>query len=175
MTGTHDKTVVVGEIRGIYGVKGWVKLYSWTRPRENLLTYSTFVTPEGRTLNLLAGREQGKTLIGKFDGFDSRDDAEQAQGLTLTVSRSALPATAEAEGEYYWADLVGLTVVDEARGELGIVDHLLETGANDVMVLENVQGGQSLLPFVMGQVVKHVDLANGKIDVDWPGADDIAD
>ena len=105
-----ERLVTVGEVRGVYGVKGWVKLFSFTAPRENLLGFREFTTGQGKTLRLIEGRPQGKGLVGRFAGCDDRDAALAMHGTALQVARSALPATDE--GEFYWDDLVGLEVVD---------------------------------------------------------------
>ena len=168
-SGSADRLVTVGEVRGVFGVQGWVKLFSWTSPRANLLNYSEFIDANGKTLTLESGREQGKTLVGHFRGVDDRDAALAMNGTLLQVRRSQLPAADE--DEYYWADLVGAVVENEQGEQLGTVDYLLETGANDVMVLKRDDGGELLLPFVIGDVVRHVDVDGAKITVAWAGGD----
>ncbi len=164
-----ERLITVGEIRGVYGVKGWVKLFSWTSPRRNLLDYQEFTDQQGRSLKLEQARTQGKTLVGYFAGVDDRDAALAIQGTQLQVRRSQLPAAEE--GEYYWTDLVGASVVDEQAGPLGRLDYLLETGANDVMVLKREDGSELLIPFVIGDVVREVDVEKGIITVSWQGGD----
>lgn len=171
-SGSAERLITVGEIRGVHGVQGSVKLFSWTSPRANLLNYSEFIDARGRTLTLEAGREQGKTLVGRFRGVDDRDAALAMSGTLLQVRRDQLPAAAE--GEYYWADLIGAAVENEQGERLGTVDYLLETGANDVMVLKRDDGGELLLPFVIGDVVRQVDVDGAKITVAWQGGDGTA-
>ena len=163
-----ERLVTVGEVRGVYGVKGWVKLFSFTAPRENLLGFREFTTGQGKTLRLIEGRPQGKGLVGRFAGCDDRDAALAMHGTALQVARSALPATDE--GEFDWDDLVGLEVVDIEAGVLGSVDYLLETGADDVMVIRQPAGGEILVPFAWERVVQGVELDPGRITVDWPEA-----
>lgn len=157
--------VTVGEIRGVYGVKGWVKLFSWTSPRENLLNYQQFSDTAGRVWQLREARVQGKALIGKFDGVDDRDQAAALNGTLLQVARDALPETAA--GEFYWADLEGCTVEDEQGRRLGEIDYLIETGANDVLVVRG-ESGEVLVPFVMDRVILDVDIAARRVRVSWP-------
>lgn len=164
-----EQLIRVGEIRGFYGIKGWVKLFSWTQPRENLLRYAHFDDGQGKALNMLEARVQGKGLVAHFEGCDSRDDAQQLQGVSLHVPRASLPPTEE--DEYYWSDLIGATVVDRHAGVLGAVDHLIETGSNDVLVVRSAAGREQLLPFVVGDVIVAVDVEGKRIDVDWPGID----
>ena len=165
--------ITVGEIRGVFGVQGWVKLFSFTDPRDNLLRYKNFATPDGRTLKLLECSRQGKTLIGKLEGVVDRDAALAVHGTRLAVARAELPSL-EAD-EFYWSDLLGLTVRTTADKRLGVVDHLLETGAHDVLVIRDDAGHETLVPFVVGKTVISVDLDQRQIVVDWIGMDDGAE
>lgn len=157
---------MVGRVSGLYGVRGWVKLYSHTRPMDNLLDYGELEADLGgerRALRLVEGRVHGGGLVGRFEGVDDRDAAAALVGAELAVGRDELPETGE--GEYYWADLVGLEVVTGEGAALGRVDHLMETGANDVMVVAGDR--ERLIPFTPGRHVKEVDLDGGRIVVDW--------
>lgn len=158
--------VVLGRIAGLFGVKGWVKVFSYTDPREAVLQYKRCsLRQDGRLreVRLAEGKRHGKSVIARIDGIDDRDAATALIGGELLVSRDALPETAP--GEYYWRDLEGLRVLDADGRELGIVAYLLETGANDVLV---VQGDKErLIPFVQDKVIQDVDLAAGTISVDW--------
>lgn len=173
-----ERRVVVGAISGIYGLKGWVKVHSFTSPPENILAYRPWVlTRTGRngplgdhggdesasTFDVREGRIHGRGLVARFDGVEDRDAAAEWVGAEIRVDRQHF-ANAE-EGEYYWADLVGLKVVTIDGRELGVVDSLLETGANDVLVV--VGDRRSLVPFLIGPVVKKVDQASRHITVDW--------
>ncbi|HKK04297.1 MAG TPA: ribosome maturation factor RimM [Gammaproteobacteria bacterium] len=159
--------VTVGRIAGLYGVRGWVKVYSYTEPRENILTYSPwYLRRDGRwqAHPLAGGRRQGKGVTAHLDGFDDRDAAAALVGVEVAVRRDQLPAPPA--DEYYWSDLIGLEVVALDGRRLGRVDHLLETGANDVLVVDD-SGRERLIPYVRGVVVRRVDLAGGRIEVDW--------
>lgn len=167
MAAGDSRRIVVGKVTGVYGVKGWVRLYSFTAPRENILSYKTFVFehPMGnRTLTLRDGRAQGKGVVAAFEGIDDRELARTLMGGELSVTRETLPKLGK--DEFYWADLEGLRVATEQGVELGVVDHLFETGANDVMVVQGADK-QHLVPFVQGPFVKKVDLAEGLVVVDW--------
>lgn len=162
-----DDYIVVGRIAGLYGVRGWVKVFSHTQPRENILTYSTwYLKKQGEWVanDLEAGRAHGKGVVAKLKGCDDRDAAAALMGNTIAIHREHLPQAAP--GEYYWADLIGLEVVTVDGVSLGVVDHLLETGANDVLVVTQA-GVERLIPFVQGQFVRSVDLAARLITVDW--------
>jgi 16S rRNA processing protein RimM len=163
----REEYIVVGRISGLYGVRGWVKVFSHTQPRDNILSYATwYLNKAGAWVanELETGRTQGKGIVAKLKGCEDRDAAAALMGSEIAIRREQLPKAAP--GEYYWADLTGLEVENLEGVGLGVVDHLLETGANDVLVV--VQDGvERLIPFVQGQFVKNVDLAEGLITVDW--------
>lgn len=165
MDGAPDRRITVGRIAGLFGVRGWVKVYSHTRPREAILNYSPWLVTIGgseRTLKLAEGRAQGKGVIARLEGVADRDQAAMLVGAEIAVGRAQLPAPAA--NEYYWAELEGARVVDQRGTELGRVSHLFETGAHDVMVVRGAV--ERLIPFG-GTVIKRVDLASGVIHVDW--------
>ena len=158
--------MILGRISGLFGVKGWVKVYSYTEPREAVLDYDRWLL-SGKNgwqeATVAEGQRHGKTVIVRITGYDDRDQAVGLIGTEIGVPRDELP---EADSDhYYWSDLEGLSVVHRDGTELGKVDHLLETGANDVMVVRGET--ERLVPFVMDKVVLGVDLAKGEIRVDW--------
>jgi len=157
---------VMGRILAPYGVKGWVRVVTFTETPENLLAYSPWhLMRNGRwqVAEVLDGREHGKGLVVHLAGCDDRDAAAGFSGTDIGVYRSQLPAP-EAD-EYYWSDLVGLQVFTLQDTLLGVVDHLIETGANDVLVIRGER--EHLVPFVREQVIKSIDLETGVIRVDW--------
>lgn len=163
------RRVEVGRIVGLHGVRGGVKLESWTNPRAMIFQYRpwTLVWPAGaeRELAGARGQVQGKGLVAELPGVDDREQAQVLVGAKIFVPREALPAAPE--GEYYWADLEGLDVVNLEGVALGRVSHLIATGANDVMAVRDGDGRERLLPFVVGHCIKQVDLATSRIVVDW--------
>ena len=167
MARTDTKPVIIGRISGLFGVRGWVKIHSFTDPREAILDYRDWLIESGeewRSIVVAEGKPHGKTIIARLEGIDDRDVAAGYVQASIGVERSELPETAD--GEFYWSDLEGLTVRKKDGKVLGTVAHLLETGANDVLVVREAER-EVLVPFVLGQVVKDVDLDNGLIDVDW--------
>jgi len=167
---THDEMVVMGRISGLYGVRGWVKVYSFTSPRENILQYKTwYLREKGNWVphQLAQGRKHGKGIVALIEGCDDRDVARGWIDTEIAVLQSDLPRL-EA-GEYYWSDLLELEVVNLQGVKLGIVDHLLETGANDVLVLKGDR--ERLIPFVQGPVIHEIDLAAKRMIVDWDPED----
>ena len=159
--------VVLGRVSGLYGVKGWVKIHSYTDPRESILRYTNWlidVDDRWLSVNVAESRPHGKTLIARFDGVEDRDDAAAYVNADVGVDRGELPETGE--DEYYWSDLEGLRVKRQDGRLIGRVAYLLETGANDVLVVRDGDD-EVLIPFVTGDVIKGVDLAGGVISVDW--------
>jgi 16S rRNA processing protein RimM len=158
--------IEVGRISGLYGVRGWVKVYSHTEPRDNILEYSPwYLKIQGKWLPVepVEGRLHGKGVVVRLDGCTDRDAAARLVGTDIAVHRDQLPETEE--GEYYWNDLIGLRVVNTGGVELGQVDNLLETGANDVLVVKGDR--ERLIPYTPGEAVVKVDLEAGLLTVEW--------
>lgn len=165
--------IVVGRIDGPYGIKGWVKVFSYTDPIEHILEYSPwFVTRRGETQEIVLadGKKQGRGLVALPKGFEDRSQAELLGGAEIWIDKAQLPDLEQ--GEYYWHELEGLTVVNEQDDDLGVVDHMMETGANDVMVVRatasSIDDRERLIPFLEERVVKAVDRDAKRIRVDWP-------
>lgn len=158
--------VILGRIVGLYGVKGWLKVYSYTQPMQNILKYQSWLVQTGASWQahkLETGRVQGKGLVAKLVGVDDRDLAAEFLQLDIAVTRDQLP---KLEPEtFYWTDLEGLRVISKEGQELGKLDHLFETGANDVMVVKGER--ERLIPWIRDQVVLQVNLDDGFIEVDW--------
>ena len=166
--------IVLGRITAPYGVTGWLRLHpfgddpdSWRAIKNWWLGSDEKDFSGWRAWPLQAVRRQGNGWVVKLTGVDDRNAAEQLVGQFVGAPRNALPATAQ--DEYYWADLIGLTVVNEQQETLGRVTELIESGAHAVVVVKDGEGKeakQRLLPFV-GQVVKDVDVPAGVMRVDW--------
>ena len=166
MTEATTQPVILGRIVGLFGVRGWVKVHSYTEPREALLDYRDWLLNrdgEWQPVGLAEGKRHGKSVIARIAGIEDRDGAAELLGSDIAVNRDALPEAGE--GRYYWADLEGLTVVHRDGTELGKVAYLMATGANDVLVVDGA--AERLIPFVPGTVILDVDLAEGVIRVDW--------
>jgi 16S rRNA processing protein RimM len=166
-----EDLIVLGKITSVHGVRGEVKVYSFTDPIDNLLDYRHWTLKregETRRVELIKGRLQGKVLVAKLKGLDDREEARTFAGFDICVPRDQLPDL-DAD-EFYWYQLVGLKVINQDEQLLGCIDHLLETGANDVMVLKPCQGSlddrERLLPYTE-QCVLEVDLEAGEMRVDW--------
>jgi 16S rRNA processing protein RimM len=167
--------IVVGQIVGVFGVKGWIKIKSFTDPIENIVSYQPWflALPHGLkqfAVEDYAQRPQG--LVVKFKGIDDRDLALALGKANVQVDKAQL---ADLEvGEYYWSQLTGLRVITQFGGEdrdIGVVHSLLETGSNDVLVVRGDESSQDvqerLIPYLPGQFVVEVSLELGVIRVDW--------
>ena len=166
MTDARTQPVILGRIVGLFGVRGWLKVYSYTEPREAVLDYKDWLlSRNGRwqRVVLAEGKRHGKAVIARLEGIEDRDAAAELTGSEIGVDRDTLPDPGE--GHYYWADLEGLTVVHKDGTELGKVAYLMATGANDVLVVDGP--AERLIPFVTGEVILDVDLAAGIMRVDW--------
>jgi len=159
--------LIVGQINGIFGVNGWVKIFSHTEPRANILSYSPWwirCKGEWKQIKVVDSKVQsgGKTLVALLENVNDRDVAREYMGCEIAIERTQLVNPSE---ELYWIDLIGCQVVTQEGVLLGEVTGMLETGAHDVMRVEGVHG--DLIPFVMDEFILSVDRENKKIVVDW--------
>ena len=157
--------ITLGKIVGVFGIKGWVKVFSETRPREQIFEYSPWLLVQNEAeieVEVLEGRQQGKGLIASLKGYTDCEEARKLIGSEILVSQESLPKTEE--NEYYWSQLTGLNVVNLQGIELGKVVTLFETGANDVLVVKGEK--ERLIPFTEFAVID-VDIDSNNIVVDW--------
>lgn len=162
----EPQRIVIGKIGGLFGIKGWVKLLSFTEPRDKIVDYRTWqlkLSDGWREWKVAEGHAHGKGVIARLEGITDPDQAAQVLGAEIAVLRKQLSKTRP--GQYYWMDLVGLDVQLEGGRSLGAVEGLMATGSNDVLVVKGER--ERLIPFIHGQVIKHVDLDKRVIQVDW--------
>ena len=160
--------MVLGQITAPYGVKGWVRVRPATAVTGNLVHYRSWWLERDAQWDerpVIQSRVHGAGIVAQLAGCEDRDAASALRGRRVAVPRAALPAPRE--NEYYWTDLLGLRAVTVEGAELGIVVRILETGANDVLVVRGER--ERLVPFIAA-VVREVDFARGVICLDW-GAD----
>ena len=161
-----EQLVCIGKVSGIFGVRGWIKVFSYTEVRENILTYSPWTLRKGKEskeVQVIDGRRHGKTVVARLQGVDDRDQAAELNGWEILIHAHQLPAAKH--GEYYWTDLIGLQVKTVDGVDFGTVEQMLETGANDVVVVSGDR--ERLIPFLQGQTIINIDLAAGEMLVDW--------
>jgi len=162
-----ERRILLGRVVGAFGVRGEIKLESWTEPRSAIFHYQPWIlrTPAGVETELTGarGRDTGKHLVATFPGVDDRTVVEAMRGTEVYVPRSALPPPKS--DEFYWVDLEGMDVVTTTGQSFGIVSHLFSTGANDVLVTRGDR--ERMIPWVRPDFVTEVDFDAGRITVDW--------
>lgn len=161
------RMIQVGKVHGAFGVRGEVKLESFTEPRSAIFRYQPWVLRDARGVERecegAKGRETPKGVVATLPGIDDRDAAEAARGLDVFVPREALPPPKP--GEYYWVDLEGLRVRNVEGADFGVVSHLFSTGANDVLVAHGDR--ERMIPFVLPDYIVTIDFDAGLVTVDW--------
>lgn len=175
MSTESSKLVNVGRITAVYGIKGWVKVHSYTEPQENLFSYHPWLlkTKHGvKKIEIDDARPHGNAFVAHIVGVDDRDLALEYTAADIAIERDLLPELDD--GEYYWSQLEGLVVISCYEGKeqrLGVVSKIMETGANDVLVVtadaDSIDKRERLIPYVPEQFVVSVDLVAGEMRVDW--------
>jgi 16S rRNA processing protein RimM len=168
---TEDLTII-GQITSVYGIKGWLKVFSHTEPMDGILSYKPWIIKHNGQwvpVNVEVSRKHGKGLVAKLENVNDRDIARLYCGADIAIERSSLPDLEV--GEYYWSQLEQLTVYTLSDQVLGKVSHLIETGSNDVLVVkgdaQSIDQRERMIPYLPDQVVKEINLDTGSIRVDW--------
>jgi 16S rRNA processing protein RimM len=170
------KDVTLGKVGAVYGIKGWLKIHSFTDDHEAILDYFPWSLKLGnkiQSVDITDWRKHNNGLVVKVAGIDDRDVAQKLVGSEIFVSEEALSDLPE--GEFYWRDLIGMAVVTDKGYDLGQVSDIMETGANDVLVVKaNLKDGfgkkERLIPYLMDQVILSISAEDKQICVDWdPG------
>jgi 16S rRNA processing protein RimM len=161
----RENLVCVGYISAAQGIDGKIRVFSRTSPRENILNYSPWLMErEGRLEEIIVrGKRQGQLVVATIDGVESRDQAEALIGSQLYIMPDQLPELDS--DDYYWSELIGMRVDSIAGEYLGDITDMMETGADDVMVVAGDQ--EHLIPFVLNDLVKRVDRKERRVLVDW--------
>ncbi|MEE2022645.1 MULTISPECIES: ribosome maturation factor RimM [Alkalimonas] len=173
---SNDELILVGKFGAVYGINGWLKVNSYTDFPEGIFDYTPWVVSvQGRPqqMQVTSWKRHSNGLIAKLEGVSDRDQAQRLVNADIAVPTSVLPALGE--GDYYWKDLMGLAVVNEAGYHLGEVSDMMETGSNDVLVVKANRTDafgkkERLLPFITNTVIKEVNLTERRIVVDWDPA-----
>lgn len=168
----NSQETVIGRITSVFGVKGWLKVFSFTDPIDGILDYTDWVLDlDGKRIpiKLEEGRRQGKAIVVRLKGIADRELARTYCGAEVKVPTAELPELPD--GEFYWLQLHGLDVFTIEGECLGRVDHLIETGSNDVLVVHATVGSidqrERLIPYRPDEVVREIDLAERRLVVDW--------
>lgn len=173
---SEQEKIVVGKLGASYGIRGWLKVFSYTDSAENIFSYSPwFIKVRGtwQTFQLEDWKRHGQGYVGKLAGLDLREDAQLLTNAEIAINVDALPALSNEE--FYWRELFGMMVVTTKGYDLGKVTDVLETGSNDVLVVaanpkDAFGQKERLIPFLDEQVIKQIDRTAQRIEVDWdPG------
>ncbi len=159
-----DQRIEIGEIKAAYGVKGWVKVFSYTRPIEQIFSYKCWLLGENADEYQLENYDQrtNSGLIAKIKAIDNRSEALTLSGKSIAIYKSEL---AELDEGYYWSQIIGLDVFNLKGERLGQITQMIETGANDVMVVKS-GNKERLIPYAE-IIVQSVVLEDGRMVVDW--------
>ena len=161
-----DKIITIGRLGAAYGIQGWLHITSFTDPTDNIFEYRKDwlikTNNQWRPIKITNHKSHGNAFIVKLPECNDRDTAMQFKGTEIGVKRSALPETNA--NEYYWDDLIGLTVYTISGESIGTVDYLFETGSNDVIVTKGEK--QHFIPYT-DDAIKQVDLEKQAIIIDW--------
>jgi 16S rRNA processing protein RimM len=171
-TGTSEQLITIGRVAAAHGIKGWIKVYSYTDPPENITFYTPWYFKKSGTwvqIDVLSCRKQGKSIVAQLDKCETRNDAESHVGADIAIPSASLAPLKD--GDYYWNQLHGLVVINTEQERFGTVRQFIQTGANDVMVVkadkESIDDLERLVPYVQNRVIKSIDLDAGEIIVDW--------
>jgi len=160
-----EKKLLVGKINGFFGIQGWVKILSYTKPRKNILEYQPWYfiyNGSYQVIEMISGREQSKTIVAQVKGIDNRDEAVQLIGKDLYINKEQLPELDD--DEHYWHELTGFRVINKNEVDLGIVDYLVDTGSNHVLVTKG--NTEHWIPYIEPFLVS-IDKHKKVISVDW--------
>lgn len=164
---TNPDYITVGRMGSSYGVKGWLKIVTYTEYGANILNYSPWYLSrdekQWQKVQIEESRAHGNGIIVKIKGIESPEQARLLTGQIIAITRDQLPELQK--NEYYWSDLIGLTVINKDGTVYGTVSYLIETGSNDVLVVKAEK--EHAIPFLFGTVITAVDLVKKEIHVDW--------
>jgi 16S rRNA processing protein RimM len=173
---SEQEKIVVGKLGASYGIRGWLKIFSYTEEAENIFDYKPWfikVRGQWQEFKVEDWKRHNQGWVGKLEGLDQREDAQALTNAEIGINPDVLPALSDEE--FYWRELFGMDVVTTKGYNLGKVTDILETGSNDVLVIKaNLKDAfgkkERLVPFLDGQVIKMIDRSAQRIEVDWdPG------
>ena len=161
-----DSRILIGQVSGCFGVKGWLKVFSYSQPRENITTYKSWIIG-GKLYESVESKKNGKLIVAKLKGIDDKETAATLMGQDMEIEQDQLPQLES--NHYYWRDLIGLNVSNNQGIDFGKIKSLLETGANDVIIIKGER--ERLIPYIADgsehQTIIKVDLETQTMVVDW--------
>ena len=159
--------VIIGRFGRPHGIKGFVSIVSFTEPRENIITYANWHFSDNdhqwQAITLLQTEINNKFILAKIEGYDTREQVGSLTNRNIAINRAQLKKLAP--NEYYWHQLLGMTVVNKAAEPIGIVADIIATGSNDVLIITGKR--RVLIPYLLGDVVLAVDELRRIITVEW--------
>lgn len=169
----ENSQVILGTFGAVYGIKGWLKINSYTDQADGIFEYQPWLIGQDgnwQPVEVAQWRWHNKALIAKLSHINDRDAAAQITGQSIAVAADELPQLPD--DEFYWRDLIGMRVVNTQNYDMGTVSEMLPTVSNDVLVVtanSNDAFGkrERLIPFIQSQYVIAVDKENKQITVDW--------
>jgi len=164
--------IEMGKFGAVYGIKGWIKIHSYTDDAESIFKYKPLLMEfkgQLQEVTITEWKWHNKSFVAKLENYDVREEVQALVGVSLLVHETELP---ELEEDFYWRDLIGCQVKTDKGYHLGAVTDMMETGSKDVLVVKansNDAFGQKerLIPFIKEQVILHVDIASKLIEVNW--------
>jgi 16S rRNA processing protein RimM len=158
--------IVIARFGRPHGLKGLVSINSFTDPRDNVLTYLPWhvrMNNGWNPINVLHVESTHKAILAKVEGYEEREEVAALTNLEIGITSEQLPPLSN--GEYYWFQLQGLTVINKEQQVLGTITEIIPTGSNDVLVVDGEK--RHLIPYLMDLYVQKIDMDKGMIEVDW--------
>jgi 16S rRNA processing protein RimM len=157
-----DSRILIGKVSGCFGVKGWLKIFSYSDPRENITTYKSWLVGD-KLFDSVESKKNGKLIVAKLEGINDKETAQTFIGQKVEILQSQLRQLDT--NQFYWKDLIGISVTNKQGVDLGIIKNMLETGSNDVIIIKGER--ERLMPYIADKTVIKVDLSNKTMLVDW--------
>ena len=161
-----NKFVVMGKVVGSHGIKGWLKIQPFTEDINTLGKFSSWFLSknesEWKEFKIESSSIKGRTLLSKIENVNDRNEADKFKSFLIGINKIDLPVLEK--GKYYWSDLISLEVINEVGFNCGVIDSIMETGSNDVLVIKGEK--ETLIPYLDNVILK-IDLEKKNVLVDW--------
>lgn len=169
-----NSLILIGKFSIPYGIKGWIKINSFSEKKENIFFYQPWYTKDSKKvkiINIKKWKKQYSSLIVQIENFNNRDEINFFKKKEIFIKSESLP---ELKNSYYWKDIINCKVLNKQNKYLGTVKKIIETGANDVLIVQyytnkklKIQCQEIFIPFIDKKIIKNVDIINKIIMVDW--------
>ena len=159
---TENSRILIGKVSGCFGVKGWLKVFSYTDPRDNITTYANWIV-NGVVFKAVESKQNGKLIVAKLNGIDDKETAFMLIGQKIEIEKEQLHSLNQ--GEYYWHDLIGIEVTNKQGVKFGTIKSLLETGAHDVVIIQGER--ERIIPYIMDKTILEINIEKNSMLVDW--------